>query len=79
MQGLPEAEDRAAALLRAVDSLTAAVATRQGLLEEAAAQQSSVNAEGFRAGRGVWGAAADAVSSVVGRVTGSTRAQRGNV
>ena len=68
-------EDQAAALLHAVDSLTAAVASRQGLLEEsAAAQQGSANVPGVSAGCGVWGAAADAYNSVAGRIAGRSRA-----
>jgi hypothetical protein len=75
VQGALDAEDRAAALMRAVDSLTAAVASRQGILEEAAAaQQGSVNVPGFRAGRGIWAAAADAVSGIAGRILSRNRA-----
>lgn len=75
VQGPSDVEDQAAALLHAVDSLTAAVASRQGLLEEsAAAQQGSANVPGFSAGRGAWAAAADAVSSVAGRIAGRNRA-----
>jgi hypothetical protein len=73
-EGSPDAEDRAAALLRAVDSLTAAVASRQGLLAEVAVQHSSVNVPGFRAGRGVWAAATNAFSNVAGRIAGRHRA-----
>ena len=75
VQGTLGVEDQAAALLRAVDSLTAAVSSRQGLLEEpATAQQGTVNVPGSRAGRRVWSAAADAFSPIVDRIAGRGRA-----